>query len=168
MGKKLDIKNINCFIFDFDGVLTNNYVYLNELGKESVACNRADGISFNILKKINPKIFIISSEKNDVVKLRAKKLGLRCYNNVLDKSNFILKLSKKENFDLKKTFYVGNDINDYLAMRLCGYSACPSDSSKEIKKIAKFKLKAKGGESIVREILDRILDINILKSYNSK
>ena len=167
MGKKLDIKNINCFIFDFDGVLTNNYVYLNELGKESVACNRADGISFNILKKINPKIFIISSEKNDVVKLRAKKLGLRCYNNVLDKSNFILKLSKKENFDLKKTFYVGNDINDYAIMSVCPYSACPSDSHPKIKQIATFVLERKGGEGIVMSLLEEVIGLDVIEIYSN-
>ena len=50
MNNKITIDDVDLFLFDFDGVLTNNLVYLNEEGIESVACNRSDGIGFEILK----------------------------------------------------------------------------------------------------------------------
>jgi len=58
---------------------------------------------------------------------------------------------------------VGNDLNDYEALKLCGYSACPSDSHKKIKKISTFKLNARGGSGLVRELLEEILRIYFLK-----
>ena len=58
---------------------------------------------------------------------------------------------------------MGNDLNDYEALKLCGYSACPSDSHKKIKKISTFKLDAKGGSGVVRELLEEILGLDFLK-----
>ena len=74
--KKINIKSIDAFFFDFDGVLTDNKVYIDQNGNESVRCSRADGLAFKALKKINKPTFIISSEANHVVKKRAKKLGV--------------------------------------------------------------------------------------------
>ena len=54
---------------------------------------------------------------------------------------------------------MGNDLNDYEALKLCGYSACPSDSHKKIKKISTFKLDARGGSGVVRKIFEIILKI---------
>ena len=64
-------EEVEGFIFDFDGVLTDNKVYLNQYGVESVACSRADGLGFDVLKKINKKNkslanqMLYESEKQD-------------------------------------------------------------------------------------------------------
>ena len=47
-------------------------------------------------------------------------------------------------------------------MQICKYSACPSDSHTKIKEIATFLLAAYGGEGVVREIVENILNIDIL------
>jgi len=65
--------DIDAFVFDFDGVLTNNLVHLNQLGEESVSCSRSDGLAFDVLHKLNKPVFILSTEKNPVVSMRAKK-----------------------------------------------------------------------------------------------
>ena len=160
----INFKNIDTFIFDFDGVLTDNKVYLNNKGDEYVVCNRADGIGFDYLNKNKKNIYIISSEKNDVVLYRGKKLGVKVINGISNKIEVLEKLSIKEGIDLKKTIFVGNDINDYHAMNKCKYSACPCDSHPKIKKIANYTLKSSGGEGVVREILEKVFKIDLL--YN--
>ena len=60
-------------------------------------------------------------------------------------------------------FYVGNDINDYEIMKLCGYSACPADSHMEIKKLASKVLILKGGNGVVRELLENVLELDFIK-----
>ena len=50
---KISIDKIDAFVFDFDGVMTNNLVYLDQDGKESVRCSRADGLAFDVLHKLN-------------------------------------------------------------------------------------------------------------------
>ena len=68
---KISIDNIDAFVFDFDGVLTNNLVQMDENGTESVSCSRADGLAFDVLKKLNKPAYILSTEKNLVVSWRA-------------------------------------------------------------------------------------------------
>ena len=64
---KIKIESVDAIFFDFDGVLTNNFVYLSEENIESVRLSRSDGLAFKIFNKLNLKTFIISSEKNKVV-----------------------------------------------------------------------------------------------------
>ena len=161
--KKIKIDDLDALIFDFDGVLTDNRVHLDQNGNEWVSCNRSDGLAFAVLKKLKKPTYIISTEKNKVVAARARKLKIPVLFGIKNKFEVLKKLSIKKKFNLDKTLYVGNDLNDYEALKLCGYSACPSDSHKKIKKISTFKLDAKGGSGVVRELLEEILGLDFLK-----
>ena len=80
----------------------------------------------------------------------------------------IKQLAKKGNFNLQKTLYIGNDLNDYRAMQLCGYTACPSDSHQKIKGISTIILKTSGGNGIVRELLEDVFQLNFIKILYSE
>jgi len=155
--------NINTIIFDFDGVLTNNKVMVDSIGTESVVCNRSDGLGIDFLKALKHRLFIISTEKNAVVSMRGQKLGIPVIQGVGSKSDVLDELVKSEGIDLKKSLFVGNDLNDYLAMKKCGFSCCPADSHKEIKAVADFVLITNGGDGVVRDILVNVLKINELE-----
>ena len=159
--KLRDIKNIEAFFCDFDGVLTDNSVYTDSYGIESVKCSRADGLAIDALKKINKVTYIISSEKNKVVKSRASKLNIPILYDIKDKKKSLLKLAKKIKVDLKKSVYIGNDLNDYYAMQLCGLKICPKNSHEDIKRISNFVLKTEGGSGIMREVLEKKFKLDI-------
>jgi len=162
------LNNIKLIVFDFDGVLTDNGVYLDLNGNELVKCNRSDGLAFNALSKLGIKTIICSTEKNNVVKARGDKLRIETFNNIGNKFEWLKKYSTCMNISPKQIFFIGNDINDYYSMKFCGYSACPSDSADKIKYISDFVLKKKGGEGVAREIVEDILKIDLLKIlYNS-
>ena len=161
--KCMNIDKLDALVFDFDGVLTNNQVYVNENGKESVVCSRADGLAFDVLRKLSMPAYIVSTEKNLVVSARAKKIKIPVLQGVGDKVKVIQDLSIKDKFDLKKILYVGNDLNDYKAMQLCGYSACPSDSHKKIKSISSIVLNNKGGYGVVHELLEEVFKLDFIK-----
>jgi 3-deoxy-D-manno-octulosonate 8-phosphate phosphatase (KDO 8-P phosphatase) len=164
---KLSIDNVEAIIFDFDGVLTDNLVYINEKNEESVCCSRADGLAFDALRKLDIKLFILSTEKNPIVKLRAEKLKIQAYHGLSNKLISITKLSETHQFDLSKVMYIGNDVNDYFAMKICGYSACPADSHPKILEISKITLDTPGGKGIVRELVEEVFEIDMLDSlYN--
>ena len=61
-------------------------------------------------------------------------------------------ISKKHKTPLHQILYVGNDLNDYAAMRICGHRAAPQDAETEIKKIATIITAAKGGDGVIREL----------------
>ena len=157
-----NIDDINVFIFDFDGVLTNNLVHISQDGSEIVSCNRADGLAFDLLNKLNKPIYILSSEKNQVVSKRAKKLKVSVNQGVLNKKKALINMIKKYNYDEKTILYMGNDLNDYSAMKHCGYRICPADSHKKIKEISDIVLKKKGGEGVVRELLEEVLKLDFV------
>jgi N-acylneuraminate cytidylyltransferase/3-deoxy-D-manno-octulosonate 8-phosphate phosphatase (KDO 8-P phosphatase) len=159
----MDINNLDALIFDFDGVLTNNKVHVNEDGKEWVTCSRADGLAFDVLRKIKKHTYILSTESNVVVAARAKKLKVPVIQGVDNKYNAIKKLAAREGFKLQNILYVGNDLNDYNAMQLCGFTACPSDSHEMIKSISTVVLDSKGGSGVVRELLEVFLDLNFIE-----
>jgi len=161
--KKININDVDIFIFDFDGVLTNNLVHLDQESKEFVSCNRSDGLAFDVLKKINKPAYIISTEKNPVVMARANKLKISAIQGVGDKVKELEVLADKNNISLARFCYIGNDLNDYKAMQICGYTACPSDSHKKIKQIATITLKTEGGNGVVRELLEDIFQLDFVK-----
>ena len=160
---KVSIDKIDAFIFDFDGVMTNNLVYIDQEGKESVSCSRADGLAFDVLHKLNIPSFILSSETNPVIKMRANKLRIKAIQGILDKEIAVKELANKYSYNLKNLIYIGNDLNDYQAMKICGYSICPADSHPIIKEISNLTLQSKGGDGVVRELLENVFNLNIIK-----
>ena len=160
---KISIDDLDAIIFDFDGVLTDNSVLLNCNGEEFVKCSRSDGLGLDALRKINQPTFILSSEKNNVVTARGDKLKIPVIQGIQNKSQSLVELCSKNNYSLGRVLYVGNDLNDYKAMQLCGYSACPSDSHKMIKKISKIALKSPGGNGVVRELIEDIMSLNLIE-----
>jgi 3-deoxy-D-manno-octulosonate 8-phosphate phosphatase (KDO 8-P phosphatase) len=162
------LEDIKVFIFDFDGVLTNNIVYIDQDGKESVSCSRSDGLAFDVLRKINKPTYILSTEENKVVTARANKLKVPVFQGVEDKAKAIKSLADSKAFDLDSVLYVGNDLNDYNAMKLCKYTSCPSDSHKIIKSISTYVLKTPGGGGVVRELLEGVFKLNFIEILYSK
>lgn len=166
---KISLDDIDVFVFDFDGVLTNNFVQIDENGKESVSCSRADGLAFDVLNKLNKPVYILSTEKNSVVEMRAKKLNVPVLQGVNSKVESIIELAELKGYSLENILYIGNDLNDYLVMRLCGYTACPADSHSIIKDISSISLATNGGEGVVRELLEEVLNLDFIKIlYQSK
>jgi len=162
----MDINKISLFVFDFDGVLTDNFVYVNENGQESVKCSRSDGLAFDALKKLKIPCIILSTETNKVVRSRAKKLGIEADQGSSDKLEDLTNISEKLQIPLNKIFYVGNDLNDFHAMKMCGYSACPADSHPKIRSISDYSLNRKGGDGIIRELLESVFNIDLMELLN--
>jgi 3-deoxy-D-manno-octulosonate 8-phosphate phosphatase (KDO 8-P phosphatase) len=160
---KISLDNIDVFVFDFDGVLTNNLVHMNQDGKEWVSCNRADGLAFDVIRKLEKPSYIFSTEKNPIVSARAKKLKIQVVQGIKNKAEALLKLSEIKGYDLSRVLYVGNDLNDFHAMKICGYSVCPTDSHIKIKELSNIVLRTRGGEGVVRELLEEVLDVDIIK-----
>jgi len=155
--------NIEAFVFDFDGVLTDNLVQVHENGSESVKCSRADGLAFDVLRKLKKPVYILSTEKNPVVESRAKKLKVEAIYGVSNKVQSLKKLVDLKGYNLDNIVYMGNDLNDYNVMQLCGFSACPDDSHHKIKEISSIVLNTNGGMGVIRELLEDVFGLDFIK-----
>ena len=159
----MNINEIDALVFDFDGVLTDNKVLVQQDGTESVLCNRADGLAFDVLRKLMIPTYIISTETNPVVSQRAKKLKTYVIQGTSNKLETLSKLCSEEHYDINKIVFIGNDLNDYSAMKSCGYSACPADSHPKILEISSHVLTSKGGDGVVRELLEKVFKLDFIK-----
>jgi len=162
-NKKISFNEVDAFVFDFDGVLTDNLVYLNQDGNEWVSCSRADGLAFDVLQKLKKPTFILSTEKNPVVTARAKKLKIPALQGITNKIDALVSLSEKRGFDLSRVLYVGNDLNDFHVMQICGYTICPADAHPRIKELATLVLACNGGRGVVRELLEEVLELDFIE-----
>lgn len=149
-------ENIRLIVSDFDGVMTDNRVLIDENGKESVYVSRADGQAVHILHSMGIDLVIISTERNGVVKKRAEKLQVECIQDVWNKAGCLERYCNERNVPLKNIAYIGNDINDFGAMQLAGIKIAPNDAYGEIKSIADYITETKGGYGVIREIADKI------------
>lgn len=148
-------------LFDFDGVFTNNKVYVDESGKETVRCDRSDGWGMAQLKKSGIKIAVLSTEVNPVVTARCKKLGLECRQGLGEKKFEAFKNWCAENeVDPNETIFVGNDANDAECLKAAGCGVVPADAYAEAMEVADKVLSRNGGEGAVRELCEAILAIS--------
>ena len=159
-------KSIHTIVFDFDGVFTNNKVWVDQRGIESVRCDRGDGLALDLLRRFinehewNLNYFILSKEANPVVSARAKKLLMRCVQGNSNKAEYLIDYLSENNCSSDGLVYVGNDLNDLAAMCLAGFSIAPSDAHPLICQNADLVLRSRGGEGFVREIIETILEID--------
>jgi 3-deoxy-D-manno-octulosonate 8-phosphate phosphatase (KDO 8-P phosphatase) len=149
-----DAARVRLVVYDFDGVMTDNRVYTDQDGRESVAANRSDGLGINIIRKLGIDQCILSTESNPVVRARAAKIGLECTHNVSDKASALIQLAGNNNVSLADLLYVGNDVNDRDAMGLAGFKVAPADAHAEILALADYVTEAPGGHGVVRELAD--------------
>ena len=145
---------VDLVILDFDGVLTDNRVYVFEDGSEAVVCSRADGMGIELLKRSGIEGVILSTETNCVVSARAAKLGVECIQGCEDKAKASKKLMLDRGIDPIRVMYVGNDLNDFEAMKLVGIPVAPADAHPAVKALAVVTTTSLGGQGVIREIVD--------------
>lgn len=145
------LKAVRLIIYDFDGVMTDNRVIVDENGTESVTVNRGDGYAVvEIGKRI--KQMILSTETNPVVERRAEKLKIDAIHCVENKADRVMKYCLAHKISLLEVMFIGNDLNDFEAMRLSGLKGCPADAAPEIREIADWISEKKGGDGVVRDL----------------
>lgn len=147
---------VRLIAFDFDGVFTDNAVWVDQHGIESVRCWRSDGLGLARLRNIDVHAFIISTEMNPVVTARANKLKLPCKQGVEDKAAAILATCRELGISPEHTMFVGNDINDIPAFQSVGLPVAVADAYPEVFPHVKFRTQKPGGFGAVREICDLI------------
>jgi 3-deoxy-D-manno-octulosonate 8-phosphate phosphatase (KDO 8-P phosphatase) len=143
-------------VFDFDGVFTDNRVWVNEQGDESLVFSRSDGLGLRRLEEVGVHPLIVSMERNPIVSARAGKLQVDCVQGVEDKLAVLHERTGKLGISLADTAYVGNDINDADCLRVVGVPVVPADAWPEVVPLARWVLTRAGGTGCVREFCDAV------------
>lgn len=152
-------ERIAALVLDFDGVLTDNRVMVTSDGREGVICNRSDGLGLGQLRDVGLPMLILSKERDPVVDVRARKLGIETMTGVEDKL-FVLKAWLSERgIDSQQVIYVGNDVNDLDCMKYVGCGVAVADAHPSVRDAADLVLRSSGGFGAVRELTDMVLSV---------
>lgn len=148
------VRAIRFVVFDFDGVFTDNTVYVAEDGTETVRCWRGDGIGLRALERLGIGCAIISTESNPVVLARSKKLKIACTHDCPDKLVALDELRARHDLQRSQLAFVGNDINDRTCLEVVGLPIVVQDAHADVVHLARYRTRAPGGHGAVREVCD--------------
>lgn len=151
---------IKMFLTDCDGCLTDGGMYYSENGDELKKFNTRDGMGFALLRQRGIITGIVTSECVDLNRRRAEKLKLDILEaGCKDKATKVKKLCEEYGIQLENVVYIGDDINDLEVVKMVGYGCCPADAMPVIRENAKLVTKACGGEGVIREVVDFLIEI---------
>lgn len=149
---------IEALVMDFDGVHTDNRVYTDQDGRESVACSREDGLGLELLRKTGLPLLVLSKEQNPVVQARCKKLRLPCMSGIDAKLPALERWCSEQRISLAGTVYVGNDVNDNECLAAVGCGVAVADAHPDAKRHARIVLERAGGRGALRELCELIFE----------
>ena len=150
-------ETIRLLALDFDGVLTDNRVWVDQDGREMVAANRSDSLGIYQLRQAGVEAVVISMETNPVVAARCRKMNIPWIQGEKDKATALNKLLLERNIDASEVVYLGNDVNDLPCFPLVGWAVAVADAMPEVTRQADLTLTRPGGHAAVRELCDLIL-----------
>jgi YrbI family 3-deoxy-D-manno-octulosonate 8-phosphate phosphatase len=154
---QLDLTRIKAVVTDFDGVLTDNRVSVDEAGQESVTCNRSDGWGIQCLLESGYRVACISTEKNQIVSKRCEKMKIPCIQGQIDKKTAFDRLCLEWGFAKEEILYVGNDTNDSDCLAMAGAGIIPADAVPAVEEFSDGRTSARGGGGVLREIAAALL-----------
>jgi len=152
-------EKIDLVICDFDGVITDNRVWVDQDGRESVAAYRSDSIRIRELHERGIEVLILSSEPNRVVEARAKKMGVEAIHGIgiQEKGRVMREVLAQKNIQSENVIFVGNDLNDLPCFEVAGWCVAVADAYPEVIRAADFVLSKAGGHGALRELCDLLL-----------
>lgn len=147
---------IKMVITDFDGVVTDNCVYIGDDYSMSRRLNFKDVMGFSILKKKDYKIGIISGEKNAAIELLARKFLIdEVHQDIRLKINVLQSIIEKYGFTQNEYVYIGDDVNDFDCLNYAKYKITVPHAPEKLKKIKGIQITQNdGGSGAFREVAD--------------
>lgn len=150
-------EEVQTVILDFDGVLTDDRVWVGEDGSQAVAAHRGDGYGIELLKQSGVEVVVLSREGNQVVAARCAKLGIEAIQGVMEKGPQLAQLIEQRGWDSKRTVFVGNDVTDLPCFPLVGFAAAVADAHPRVRAQADLILRKPGGHGAVRELCELLM-----------
>ncbi|HHS95866.1 MAG TPA: 3-deoxy-D-manno-octulosonate 8-phosphate phosphatase [Phaeodactylibacter sp.] len=155
------LRDIDTFVFDVDGVFTNNQLLVTESGDLLRSMNARDGFAVKHALRAGYKVVIITGGNSRGVSIRLRNLGIsELYTGISDKKTVLSGYLQQSNTDSASVLYMGDDLLDYHAMRLCGIPACPNDAAHEIIELAQYVSPYNGGEGCVRDVIEKVMRLH--------
>jgi 3-deoxy-D-manno-octulosonate 8-phosphate phosphatase (KDO 8-P phosphatase) len=158
---KEDLVRVKAFVFDIDGVLSQQTITLNSFGVPNRTVNLRDGYALQLAVKKGYHIGIISGSSSKEYQKRLRRLGINdIYLNSRSKLSHFNTFLNKHDLNKSDVLFMGDDIPDFEVMKEAGIPVCPSDADSEIKQLASYISDKKGGAGCVRDVIEQVLRLH--------
>jgi len=145
-------------VLDVDGVMTAGDIFLTDQSDQIKAFNVRDGHGIKLLGRCGVSVAILTGRTSDVVRHRAKELGIQwVIQGSLNKSIGLDQLLTTSGLSVTDCAYMGDDIIDLPAMRRCALSTAPCDAHLSVKKQADWVSDHAGGKGAVRQLVEGLI-----------
>jgi len=153
-------KTIKMVVTDFDGIITDNCVYVDSKGEMSRKLNFKDIMAFSLLKKNSIKTAIISGEANSAIEIIAQKFDIEdAHQGIRNKLEVLNKIIDKYSLSQEEYLYIGDDVNDFDSLSFAKYAITVPKAVDKIKQIEHIQTTDNnGGDGAFREIVDSLLN----------
>lgn len=150
---------IKMLITDFDGIVTDNCVYINDDFSMLRKLNFKDIMAFSLLRKNNYEVAIISGEKNAAMEILARKFGIKeMHGNIRIKIDVLKSIVEKYNLTKDEFVYIGDDINDIECLEYAKYKITVPHAVKRVKDIKDIQITENAaGNGAFREVADCLI-----------
>ncbi|MFN7116224.1 MAG: KdsC family phosphatase [Saprospiraceae bacterium] len=160
MNQLEKFRDVHTFIFDVDGVMTDNQILITEAGELLRKMNVRDGYAIKKAVQEGFRVCIITGGSSEGVRKRLEGLGVvDIYAGRQQKMEAFEAFVLKYDLDLHGILYMGDDFPDRAVMRRVGVPTCPSDAIPEILEFVDYISPFKGGDGCVRDVIEKVLKL---------
>jgi 3-deoxy-D-manno-octulosonate 8-phosphate phosphatase (KDO 8-P phosphatase) len=154
------LKEINTFVLDVDGVLTDGTVFVSESGEQSRAFNIKDGYAIQLAIKCGYNVCAVSGSRSKSVLYRLNGWGVTdVYLGIHTKIEKIKIYLEEKSIIHENVLYIGDDIPEMEVMKIIGLPVCPADAAEEIKAVSAYISPFPGGKGCVRDVIEKVLKV---------
>lgn len=153
-------KTVKMIISDFDGVMTDNCVYIDQELKMSRKINYKDLMAVSLLRRSGIDLIYISGETNPVIDLLTERFKLKeNHQNIRIKIDVLKNIVEKYNLKQEEYLFIGDDINDIDCLNFADTKITVPHSVEKVKSVEGIQVTtSQGGDGAFREVVDCLLD----------
>lgn len=155
-----DYGRIKAFAFDVDGVFTDGGIFCDLDGELFRTFNAKDGFAVRMATMRGYPVGIITGGKSRSISARFTTCGVDKSDIYLwsrIKTDDILDFCSRHGISPGEVLYIGDDIPDIEALKLCGIAVCPSDAAEEVKAVCDIVSEFPGGKGCVRSMIRDVM-----------
>ena len=149
-------KTIKMVITDFDGVLTDNFVYIGDSSCSTRRLNYKDVTGCFMLKNKGIDVSIISGEKNPAIEWLNKTFEFKeVHQRIREKLPVLKTILEKYNLSQDEYLYIGDDINDLDCLNYAKHRITVPNATDKVKSVENIQItESCGGNGAFREVAD--------------
>jgi len=149
---------VTLVLMDADGVMTDGRIITVDDGRDARAYHARDGLAVRLGQSAGIEFGVVSGRRSEAVAKRAQELDyVEIHQGVVDKGALVEEIAKRRGVRLEAVCFIGDDIVDVPAFRVCGLSIAPADSDPDVLPLVHWVGACAGGRGIVREAVGLIL-----------